>query len=278
MGTTVRLPKIRKILPEVDFESSESPEKSESWNRPICSVELYYPQNNTVDSHSWDEFLISSERNVCHKLVSIWWLRHQACLQTRVCQVYQFEPSTRIWRQFENIHQTIFRPSPTLPCSRCDLQSKVLQLCTIAASCCLPVHNTFLHTFSHVLPCQFSRQVPHTLVFFQLRSRKCVIRTFLKIDWFCLRSVYIHVECIPYFHGQEVMFFRQTRGQQMGDRTNFVQEEPPWLRCLTKILATCVVEDVSMCGHSDCGIFGASTFFYSIVSWYCVVCCSCTSW
>ena len=32
-GTTVRLPTIQKILPEVDFESSRSPEKSESWDK-----------------------------------------------------------------------------------------------------------------------------------------------------------------------------------------------------------------------------------------------------
>ena len=37
-----------------------------------------------------------------------------------------------------------------------------------------------------------------------------------------------------------------TRGQQAGDRTNFVQEEPLGLRCLTKIWATCVGEDVSI--------------------------------
>ena len=31
----------------------------------------------------------------------------------------------------------------------------------------------------------------------------------------------------------------------MGDHTNFAQEDPPDLQCSTKILATCVVEDVS---------------------------------
>ena len=34
MGTNVRLPNIRKIPPEVDFESSRSPAKSESWSKP----------------------------------------------------------------------------------------------------------------------------------------------------------------------------------------------------------------------------------------------------
>ena len=34
IGTNVRLPKIHKTLPEVDFESSRPPAKSESWNKP----------------------------------------------------------------------------------------------------------------------------------------------------------------------------------------------------------------------------------------------------
>ena len=40
-GTNVWLPKIHKILPEVDFESSRSPAQSESWNSPnvhCCAV------------------------------------------------------------------------------------------------------------------------------------------------------------------------------------------------------------------------------------------------
>ena len=34
MVTNVRLPKIQKIPPDVDSESSKSPTKSESWNKP----------------------------------------------------------------------------------------------------------------------------------------------------------------------------------------------------------------------------------------------------
>ena len=37
--------------------------------------------------------------------------------------------------------------------------------------------------------------------------------------------------------------------RQVGDRTDFVQEEPLDLQCLTMIWATCVVEDVSI--HLD---------------------------
>ena len=41
IGTNVRLPKMHKIPPDVDFESSRSPAKSESWNNPnlhCCAV------------------------------------------------------------------------------------------------------------------------------------------------------------------------------------------------------------------------------------------------
>ena len=40
IGTNVWLPKMHKIPPDVDFESSESPAKSESWNNPnlLCCV------------------------------------------------------------------------------------------------------------------------------------------------------------------------------------------------------------------------------------------------
>ena len=41
MGTNVQLPKIHETLPGVDFESSRSPAKSESWNKPsrqCCAV------------------------------------------------------------------------------------------------------------------------------------------------------------------------------------------------------------------------------------------------
>ena len=41
VGTNVRLPKMNRIPPDVDFESSRSPAKSESWNNPslhCCAV------------------------------------------------------------------------------------------------------------------------------------------------------------------------------------------------------------------------------------------------
>ena len=45
MGTSVRLPKIQKTPPEVDFESSRSPAKSVN---PIDNADPSYPHDNVV--------------------------------------------------------------------------------------------------------------------------------------------------------------------------------------------------------------------------------------
>ena len=114
----------------------------------FCSVELYYPHDNTIGSHSCDEYRISKELNVCHKLVSIWWPREQLCSRTKECQVYQFEPNTSIPRPFESIHRVILRLFPTPPSWSCDHPSKALKLCAIAMSFWLPIHNTSPRTSS----------------------------------------------------------------------------------------------------------------------------------
>ena len=43
MGTSVRLPKMHKIPPEVDCESSKSPAKSKSWNIPNRQCWAVFP-------------------------------------------------------------------------------------------------------------------------------------------------------------------------------------------------------------------------------------------
>ena len=55
MGTNVGLPKTHKIHLEVDFESSRSPAKSESWKNPINNAEPCFPHDNIVSSLSCDE-------------------------------------------------------------------------------------------------------------------------------------------------------------------------------------------------------------------------------
>ena len=64
--------KIHKIPPEVDFESSKSPAKSESWKKTkSANAEPRYPHDNIDGIHSCDECRISIILNVCHKLMSI---------------------------------------------------------------------------------------------------------------------------------------------------------------------------------------------------------------
>ena len=55
IGTNVWRRNSYNVPPEVDFESSRSPAKSESWNSPIGIVMLYFPRNNVVCTHSRNE-------------------------------------------------------------------------------------------------------------------------------------------------------------------------------------------------------------------------------
>ena len=60
IGTNVWLPETHNVPPEVDFESSRSPAKSESWNSPSRTVLQYYPQNNIVYIHMYDDQAIQA--------------------------------------------------------------------------------------------------------------------------------------------------------------------------------------------------------------------------
>ena len=149
MGTHVRLPNIHKIHPEVDFESSRSPAKIRVLAKTQSAVLscITHMTILSVINHACGEYRISNELVVCHKFVSIWWLREQACLRTKECQVYRFEPRTSISRPFENTQRTILRLFPTPPSWNCDHPSKAVKLCAIAPSSCLPVHSTILRSF-----------------------------------------------------------------------------------------------------------------------------------
>ena len=53
-GTNVSLPKMQNVPPEVDFESSRSPAKSESWNSPnLHCLEVLPTWQNCLCSHVW---------------------------------------------------------------------------------------------------------------------------------------------------------------------------------------------------------------------------------
>ena len=83
MGSSVWLPNMYKIHPEVDFESSRYLRQSPSPETvPSCILVQCFPHGNIVWIHSCDECKRSNVPNVCHKLWSIWWLIEQVCLLT----------------------------------------------------------------------------------------------------------------------------------------------------------------------------------------------------
>ena len=54
VGTNVWLPKMHNVSPDVDFESSRSPEKSESWNSPSLHCLAVFPTGQyCLYSHVW---------------------------------------------------------------------------------------------------------------------------------------------------------------------------------------------------------------------------------
>ena len=74
---------------------------------PVCIVWPYYPQNNIVCIHKYDEYLKTNDSGVCHRPWSILWWMDQAYLLTIEYQFVQFVPSTNITEQCESIHVTI---------------------------------------------------------------------------------------------------------------------------------------------------------------------------
>ena len=111
IGTNVWLPEMHNVPPEVDFESSRSPAKSESWKQSQSALfRQYYPHDNIVCIHTYDEFLKSIDSSVSHRPWSILWWIVRAYLLTIEYRVVQFVPSISILEQFE---RHTFDNSPT---------------------------------------------------------------------------------------------------------------------------------------------------------------------
>ena len=71
IGTNVWLPQMHNVPPEVDFESSRSPAKSESWNSPSLHCLAVLPTWQYCPySHVWWK-MKSIDSGVCHRLWSI---------------------------------------------------------------------------------------------------------------------------------------------------------------------------------------------------------------
>ena len=70
IGTNVWLPKMHYVPPEVDFESSRSPAKSESWNRPSLHCLAVLPTwQYCLYSHVWWMYEINRFRRLSQALV-----------------------------------------------------------------------------------------------------------------------------------------------------------------------------------------------------------------
>ena len=115
IGTNVGLPKMHNVPPEVDFESSRSLVKSESWNSPNLLVWQCFPHDNFVCIHMCDECKRSNEIIICHRLWSILWSIVQVYSLTIEYQVFQYVPSISISEQFESILVTILPQISFLP-------------------------------------------------------------------------------------------------------------------------------------------------------------------
>ena len=70
---------------------------------PVCIAWQYYPHDNIVYNHMYDEYKKSIDSGVCHKPWSILWLSVQAYSLTIEYQVVQFVPSKNILEQFGSI-------------------------------------------------------------------------------------------------------------------------------------------------------------------------------
>ena len=101
IGTNVWLPKMQRIPPDVDFESSRSPAKSESWNNLHLQCCAVFPtQEYNACIHMCDECKRSNAPNVCHMLLFISLPHEQVCSQTSKHQVYQYVSNIDISEQF----------------------------------------------------------------------------------------------------------------------------------------------------------------------------------
>ena len=79
--------------------------------------------------------------------------------------------------------------------------------CTVAQPFHLPIRSIFPRISSHDLPHRktkrsFSREIFPNQLTSQLLRRRFVIRTSCLLQYY-VRSIYIHVECIPSFHDQQ---------------------------------------------------------------------------
>ena len=76
---------------------------------PVCIVWQYYPHDNIVCIHLYDEYMKSIDSGVCHRPWSILLWIVRAYLLTIEYRVVQFVLSISNPEQFESIHVTILQ-------------------------------------------------------------------------------------------------------------------------------------------------------------------------
>ena len=196
------------VPPEVNFESSRAPAKSESWKVPISIVWQCFPHSNTVCIHMYDECKRSNDFIVCHNHWSISWSIVQFCSLTIDYQVFQYVPSTSISEQFVSILLTTLQQISILLLWNDGHECMELILCRVVESFCSPTHNLVPHMSWHDLPCHMTMK-RYTdfpiMVVFQFPPQKFAIQT-----WFCNCPQYLclfHIvfEYSPDMHDQGKM-------------------------------------------------------------------------
>ena len=167
-GTTVPLPKIHKTPPEFDFESSRSPAKSASWNRPSLQCCAVSPLVVCV-AISWNQSCQSSV--TCLAPFCDWSCKlvhgPQDVRSSNSCQRQAFQD--KLWAnfwQFSNCFELFFLELMII-------QAMIWNFVKLLHFSYFPIHSIAQRVFEHVPPChrttqQFAREGFPTLVTCQL--------------------------------------------------------------------------------------------------------------
>ena len=173
--TYVRLPKIHKSPPEVDFWILKISQQSLSLGTiPIDNAAPNYPHDNVVGSHGMNVWNQTSQAFVTCSCPYSDWLskfvdRPQNVWSSNSCHVQACQDN--LWANFWQ-----FSTDSSSSCLNAwihDRPNKDAKLCIVAPSFCLPIRSTDLHIFEHVIPfrgttMKFLRRVCHILAISQL--------------------------------------------------------------------------------------------------------------
>ena len=211
IGTNVWLPKTHNVPPEVDFESSRSPAKSESWNSPSLHCLAVLPTwQYCLYSQVWWIYEINRFKRLSQALVHFVMDRASSFTDHRISG----RPIRAKYKHFRTIWEHTCDNSPTDFISSFKWWSSMQILCRVVESSCLPTHSFVDHTSLHDQPCHKTMKKYEDfegMVISLLSPRKLKIRT-----WFCNCPQYpclfrIVVECSPSIHDPRKMLVLPNR-------------------------------------------------------------------